>query len=139
MLACAQKQLNLLHSIALLQVAKGRAANSSELSRQTAAAWALHGGLRCLEPSGRLASELLPYARAIAARTHDPALQRLQPANWTRFWNGQLFEQQPGGVRPGGGGGWQQGAVAEEEEEAPAGEHQPVEDVIEESEDEDDW
>lgn len=79
---------------------------------------------RCLEPPGRLASELLPYARALSACVGGPALQRLLPARWTRFWNGQLFDEQPGG-----GGGAQA-------DEAAAGEQQPGDDAIEESADE---
>lgn len=112
-------------------VGRGVAANRMELSRHTAAAWAVAGGLGSLEPAGRLASELLPFARALAARAgNPPALQRLQPARWTRFWEGQLFEQ--------GGGGGRQGGAAAVEEEGVAG-AVPAEDLIEESEDEDDW
>ena len=96
---------------------------------------------RSLEPAGRLASELLPYARTLAARGGYPALARLQPARWSRFWNGQLYEQQ-GGAQAAGGG-WEEqeqadtlaaaaGAAGSEQQAAEA-------DAIEESEDEDDW
>lgn len=121
---------------ALFLASKATAANRGELSRHTAPTWAVAGGMGSLEPGGRLASELLPYARAIATCCNNPpALQRLQPARWTRFWGGKLFEE-----RQGGGSGWQQ-----EQEEAAEGlggsskGHMPAEDAIEESEDEDDW
>ena len=102
----------------------------------------MHGGLRTLEPAGRLAAELLPFARAIAARTGDPRLQHLQPARWSRYWGGQLYEQQGGAAPPA----WQQ----EQEEDGAAAAAAaagwpgaaaaaPAEDAIEESEDDDDW
>lgn len=113
-----------------LQVAKGRAANLEELSRNTAAAWALQGGMGCLEPAGRLAAELLPAVRALAAGGHHPGLQSLQPAAWARYWQGQLYQEHDGG----GGDSWQQA-----QEDAAAGAPPPADDAIEESEDEDDW
>lgn len=117
---------------------KGLATNRAELSRHTAATWALTGGMASLEPAGRLAAELLPGARAIASLCGNPAaLQNLQPARWSRFWNGQLYDQGSGGS---GRAGWQQ----EQEGEAAGlagtgGGRLPADDVIEESEDEDDW
>lgn len=98
--------------------------------------------LRCrsLEPAGRLAAELLPFARVLASRGGYPALARLQPARWSRYWSGQLYEQQGWAQAGGGGGGWQE--EAEEEQAAAAaaaGEQAPDGDAIEESEDEDDW
>ncbi|KAL4422561.1 hypothetical protein ABPG75_008758 [Micractinium tetrahymenae] len=113
--------------------ARGAAANRAELCQHTSAAWALAGGMRSLEMAGRLAAELLPFARAIAACCPAPApLQRLQPARWSRFWGGQLYEQ-PGGA--GGGGG----AQGEGEQGGSGGEAAAAaDDSIEESEDEDD-
>jgi hypothetical protein len=141
---------------AVFAVHKGLAANRAELSMHTAAAWAVQGGMCCLQPCGRLAAELLPFARAMAARAPTLALQRLQPARWARWWNGQLYDSQQqqgggsgGGRRPhgtangGAGGGQQQredqaageGQQPEQQQE----QQQPADDVIEESEDEDDW
>lgn len=127
---------------AVFAVARGRAANTAELCQRTAPTWAVAGGMHCLEPAGRLAAELLPVARALAARTGDPALQRLQPERWSRFWEGQLYDQQPGGRRlPGFGQGGGGGEEDDEEAEAALGLGGAAasEDVIEESEDEDDW
>lgn len=103
----------------------------------------MHGGLCTLDPAGRLAAELLPFARAIAARTGDPGLQRLQPARWSRYWQGQLYEQLGSGAPPA----WQQdqeesgmaAASAAAAAAGPGGVPPPAEDAIEESEDEDDW
>lgn len=115
--------------------ARGAAANRAELCQHTSAAWALAGGMGSLEPAGRLAAELLPFARTIAARCPNPApLQRLQPARWSRFWGGQLYDQGPGGSDGGGHvGGAGEGGMADSEVVAAA------DDAIEESEDEDDW
>ena len=90
---------------------------------------------RCLEPAGRLAAELLPAARSMAA------LQRLQPARWARFWDGQLHEGGPGGqqgrLREGR---LREGLLGEEEAEAAGLATAAAEDdAIEESADEDDW
>lgn len=102
--------------------------------------------IRSLEPAGRLAAELLPYARALAARGGYTSLARLQPSSWSRFWNGQLYEQQGGGQAAGGsgtgGGGWDEQEQADSlaAAAAAAGNGQVAEaDAIEESEDEDDW
>ncbi|KAL4424733.1 hypothetical protein ABPG77_000076 [Micractinium sp. CCAP 211/92] len=115
--------------------AKGAAANRAELCQRTSAVWALLGGMSSLEPAGRLASELLPFVRTIAARCPNPApLQLLLPTRWSRFWGGQLHEQQ------GGGGGTGSHAVEPMEGDIADGEAAaPADDAIEESEDEDDW
>ncbi len=114
--------------------AKGAAANRAELCQHTSAAWAKLGSMGSLEPAGRLALELLPFVRTIAARCPNPApLQLLLPARWSRFWGGQLHEQQDGG---GGTGGH---AVEPLEGDLADGEVAPADDAIEESEDEDDW
>lgn len=96
---------------------------------------------RSLEPAGRLAAELLPYARTLAARGGYPALARLQPARWSRFWNGQLYEQQGGAQAAGGGWEEQEQADALAAAAGAAGSAQQAAeaDAIEESEDEDDW
>lgn len=95
---------------------------------------------RSLPSRGCLASELLPFARAMAARAQAPALQRLQPARWSRFWQGQVYEEQGAGSGPAGAAGWRQ----EQEREAAGGggaaeAGQAQEDEIEEATDEDDW
>ena len=59
-----------------------------------------------MPPVAIVASELLPFVRTLHARRPDPRLAALLPPRWTRYWQGQLYEQQqqqqPGGMGAAG-------------------------------------
>ena len=90
---------------------------------------------RCLECSRTLASVLLPYVRSIQAYSRDPHLLSLQPARWSRLWQGQLYDSTAGSAGQGASGpiegGSSPGSLA-------GGEGWQPEDAIEDS-GEDDW
>ncbi|KAL4530792.1 hypothetical protein Ndes2526B_g09227 [Nannochloris sp. 'desiccata'] len=93
----APRQWQPLRAPALFTVQRGIAANSEQLHEAAGVGRVVYGRSGGLDSASLLATELLPAVRSVCQNIRAPytaptSLVYQQPAKWTRFWNGRLYE-----------------------------------------------